>query len=141
MSESRKRASSEQEENTTRKIPRNIGGKYLPSMFISSYFLFLRFDFISAGGVHLKILIPSNLAGVVLGKGGESIIRIQEESNIKAHMSKANEFFPGKHSHKLSNLVISLLREFNVVFRFQVQTNVFALYRQPKPVTSRKVYK
>lgn len=104
-------------------------------------FFFLRFDFISAGGVHLKILIPSNLAGVVLGKGGESIIRIQEESNIKAHMSKANEFFPGKHSHKLSNLVISLLREFNVVFRFQVQTNVFALYRQPKPVTSRKVYK
>lgn len=69
----RKRASSEQEENTTRKLPRNGG----PT------------------SIHLKVLVPSNMAGVVLGKGGETIIRIQEESNIKAHMSKSNEFFPG----------------------------------------------
>ncbi|XKL62169.1 hypothetical protein PGB90_002002 [Kerria lacca] len=70
---SRKRASSEQEENTARKVPRNIG----------------------IANIHLKILIPSNLAGVVLGKGGETIIRIQDEANIKAHMSKGNEYFPG----------------------------------------------
>ncbi len=43
----------------------------------------------------MKVLVPSNLAGVVLGKGGETIIRIQEEASIKAHMSKGNEFFPG----------------------------------------------
>lgn len=51
---------------------------------------------VTATSIHLKILIPSNMAGVVLGKGGETIIRIQEECMIKAHMSKANEFFPGK---------------------------------------------
>lgn len=51
-----------------------------------------------ATSIHLKILVPSNIAGVVLGKGGETIIRIQEENNIKAHMSKSNEYFPGKSS-------------------------------------------
>ena len=43
----------------------------------------------------LKQLIPSHLAGVILGKGGETINGIQAETGSNIKMSKGNDFYPG----------------------------------------------
>lgn len=43
----------------------------------------------------LKQLIPSHLAGVILGKGGETIIGIQTDTGSTIKMSKGNDFYPG----------------------------------------------
>ncbi|VEL37945.1 unnamed protein product [Protopolystoma xenopodis] len=48
--------------------------------------------------VQLKILIPSNAAGGVIGKGGEAIATIQRETGTKVKMSKLYEFYPGESS-------------------------------------------
>jgi len=49
----------------------------------------------SAGEVLLKQLIPSHLAGVILGKGGETIVSIQTATGSAIKMSKGNDFYPG----------------------------------------------
>ena len=43
----------------------------------------------------LKQLIPSHLAGVVLGKGGETIVNIQSTTGSVVKMSKGNDYYPG----------------------------------------------
>jgi len=43
----------------------------------------------------LKQLIPSHLAGVVLGKGGETIVGIQTTTGAVIKMSKGNDYYPG----------------------------------------------
>jgi len=45
--------------------------------------------------VLLKQLIPSHLAGVILGKGGETIVGIQTATGSTIKMSKGNDFYPG----------------------------------------------
>jgi len=45
----------------------------------------------------LKQLIPSHLAGVILGKGGETIVSIQTTSGATIKMSKGNDFYPGSY--------------------------------------------
>lgn len=47
------------------------------------------------GEVLLKQLIPSHLAGVILGKGGETIVSIQTTTGSTIKMSKGNDFYPG----------------------------------------------
>ena len=43
----------------------------------------------------LKQLIPSHLAGVILGKGGDTIVGIQSTTGSTIKMSKGNDFYPG----------------------------------------------
>jgi len=43
----------------------------------------------------LKQLIPSHLAGVILGKGGETIVSIQSTTGSLIKMSKGSEYYPG----------------------------------------------
>lgn len=51
----------------------------------------------SAGdSIHLKILVPSVVAGAIIGKGGETIAQIQKEAGARVKMSKANDFYPGE---------------------------------------------
>ncbi|BFZ06988.1 hypothetical protein BsWGS_10027 [Bradybaena similaris] len=45
--------------------------------------------------IHLKILVPSVVAGAIIGKGGETIAQIQKEAGARVKMSKANDFYPG----------------------------------------------
>jgi len=47
--------------------------------------------------VVLKQLIPSHLAGVVLGKGGETIVNIQTTTGSVIKMSKGNDYYPGSN--------------------------------------------
>lgn len=49
----------------------------------------------SGENVHLKLLIPSVVAGAIIGKGGETITQIQKESGATMKMSKNNDFYPG----------------------------------------------
>ncbi|CAG5119815.1 unnamed protein product, partial [Candidula unifasciata] len=44
--------------------------------------------------IHLKILVPSVVAGAIIGKGGETIAQIQKEAGARVKMSKANDFYP-----------------------------------------------
>ncbi|KAI0980553.1 hypothetical protein GJ496_011024 [Pomphorhynchus laevis] len=46
-------------------------------------------------GVHIKMLIPAKVAGIVIGKGGANINKLQDESNAKIKISKSHELFPG----------------------------------------------
>lgn len=45
--------------------------------------------------IHLKLLIPSSVAGHVIGKGGETIAELRRTSGTNIMMSKNNEMFPG----------------------------------------------
>jgi len=45
--------------------------------------------------IHLKMLIPSNVSGHIIGKGGETIAELRRSSCTNIMMSKANELFPG----------------------------------------------
>ncbi|XP_022251645.1 RNA-binding protein Nova-2-like isoform X2 [Limulus polyphemus] len=47
------------------------------------------------GTYHFKILVPSVAAGAIIGKGGETIAQLQNESGARIKMSKANDFYPG----------------------------------------------
>lgn len=50
---------------------------------------------VSGEGVHIKMLIPARIAGIVIGKGGSNISKLQEESNCRVRISKTYELFPG----------------------------------------------
>merc|ERR1719290_730718 len=41
------------------------------------------------------MLIPSNVSGHIIGKGGETIAELRRSSCTNIMMSKANELFPG----------------------------------------------
>ena len=45
--------------------------------------------------INLKMLIPSGVAGAVIGKGGEAIGQIQKETGARIRMTKLNDFYPG----------------------------------------------
>jgi len=45
--------------------------------------------------IHLKLLIPSNVAGHVIGKGGDTIAELRRTSGTNIMMSKNNEHYPG----------------------------------------------
>jgi hypothetical protein len=54
--------------------------------------------------VFVKMLIPSTLAGTIIGHGGDRISQLQTEANCRVKMSKANEFYP--HTNERICLVI-----------------------------------
>lgn len=45
--------------------------------------------------VHLKLMVPSCAAGAVIGKGGETIGKLQRDTGAKMKMSKNQDTFPG----------------------------------------------
>ncbi|CAH8446922.1 unnamed protein product [Heterobilharzia americana] len=45
--------------------------------------------------IHLKILVPSIAVGAIIGKGGESIAKIQKETGARIKLSKVNDLYPG----------------------------------------------
>uniref|UniRef100_A0A8R1HJP6 K Homology domain-containing protein n=1 Tax=Caenorhabditis japonica TaxID=281687 RepID=A0A8R1HJP6_CAEJA len=49
------------------------------------------------GGDHLaiKILIPSNAVGAIIGKGGEAMRNLKNDNNCRVQMSKNSETYPG----------------------------------------------
>lgn len=57
--------------------------------------------------VLLKQLIPSTMAGVILGKGGDTINKLQTETATNIKMSKSGDFYPGKSSHPFKGCHLS----------------------------------
>ena len=49
-----------------------------------------------ADTVLLKQLIPSQLSGAVLGKGGVTVAKMTTDTNTSIKMSKAGDFYPGR---------------------------------------------
>eukprot|EP00047_Mylnosiga_fluctuans_P016926 m.57465 g.57465 ORF g.57465 m.57465 type:complete len:176 (+) comp6836_c0_seq3:41-568(+) len=49
----------------------------------------------SLGGCALKILVPNQSAGTIIGKAGLTINQIQTESGSRVKLSQNREFFPG----------------------------------------------
>jgi polyribonucleotide nucleotidyltransferase len=45
--------------------------------------------------VFLKMLVPENIAGAVIGKAGATIAELQEESGARIKVSQASDFYPG----------------------------------------------
>ena len=43
----------------------------------------------------LKLLVPNYAAGAIIGKGGQSIVQIQERYGGKIKLSPSNEYYPG----------------------------------------------
>lgn len=64
----------------------------LSSKYSNMYTLF---NTLTGDNIHLKILVPSVVAGAIIGKGGETIAQIQKEAGARVKMSKANDFYPG----------------------------------------------
>lgn len=58
-------------------------------------FIYILFNYIYLG-CFVKILIAGEWAGIVLGKGGETIVSLQKETDCTITLSKSDAFFPGK---------------------------------------------
>ncbi|KAJ8044830.1 RNA-binding protein Nova-1 [Holothuria leucospilota] len=43
----------------------------------------------------VKLLIPSTVAGSIIGKGGQTIAQLQRDTGTNIKLSKANDFYPG----------------------------------------------
>lgn len=43
---------------------------------------------------YFKLMIPSAVAGGVIGRGGDKIGQIQKDAQVRMKMSKANEYYP-----------------------------------------------
>ena len=43
----------------------------------------------------LKQLFPSLITGLIIGKGGEAITKLQSDTNTTIKMSKNGDYFPG----------------------------------------------
>nr|CAH8839828.1 unnamed protein product [Trichobilharzia regenti] len=69
------------------------------------------------GNVHFKILVPSIAAGAIIGKGGEAITEIQNQTSAKVKMSKANAFYPGTTERVclIVGTIESILRVFQYI--------------------------
>jgi RNA-binding protein Nova len=48
----------------------------------------------NSNDLHLKMLVPSALAGSIIGRGGERISQLQKDTECRVKMSKANDFYP-----------------------------------------------
>ncbi|EDQ92704.1 uncharacterized protein MONBRDRAFT_35741, partial [Monosiga brevicollis MX1] len=46
-------------------------------------------------GSAIKLLIPAKCAGGVIGRGGENISKLQEETGLHVKLSQTREFYPG----------------------------------------------
>uniref|UniRef100_A0A8C2JSJ5 NOVA alternative splicing regulator 2 n=1 Tax=Cyprinus carpio TaxID=7962 RepID=A0A8C2JSJ5_CYPCA len=47
------------------------------------------------GEYFLKVLIPSYAAGSIIGKGGQTLVRLQKETGATIKLSKSKDFYPG----------------------------------------------
>lgn len=61
--------------------------------------------------IHLKVLVPSIAVGAIIGKGGESIAKIQKETGVRIKLSKVNDFYPG-----MSKFCYNYLNYLNLVY-------------------------
>lgn len=68
--------------------------KFLNSALTLILFAVFRF-FLLGDSILLKQLIPSALTGVVIGKGGETITKLQAETGTIVKMSQGGDFYPG----------------------------------------------
>jgi far upstream element-binding protein len=59
-----------------------------------------RVDILSGSGTdeayQIELLVPNNMVGLVIGKGGDQILRIQAQLNIHAQIAKESEMKPGE---------------------------------------------
>lgn len=49
-----------------------------------------------SGGYSLELKVPNNMVGLVIGKGGENILRIQSQLGVHAQIAKEHEMLPGE---------------------------------------------
>ncbi len=47
------------------------------------------------GGYQVELRVPNNMVGLIIGKGGENILRIQSQLGVHAQIAKENEMQPG----------------------------------------------
>lgn len=79
--------------------------------------------------VFLKLLIPSTVAGGVIGRGGERIAQIQKDTNVKMKMSKALDHYPNTNERVclIIGSIKSVLKAHEmIVERIQEKTNAEA---------------
>lgn len=65
--------------------------------------------------VHIKFLIPSSVAGSIIGRGGDRIAQIQNDANVRVKMSKANDYYPDTNERVC--LVIGTIQAILTAFR------------------------
>jgi len=52
-------------------------------------------SFPRSGSSCLKLLVSNNVAGSIIGKSGETILKLQRECGCRIKLSQAHDFFPG----------------------------------------------
>ena len=50
----------------------------------------------SSDGYQIELRVPNNMVGLIIGKQGENIIRIQTQLGVHAHIAKEHEMLPGE---------------------------------------------
>lgn len=50
----------------------------------------------SSDGYQIELRVPNNMVGLIIGKGGENIVRIQTQLGVHAQIAKEHEMLPGE---------------------------------------------
>lgn len=50
----------------------------------------------SGDGYQIELRVPNNMVGLIIGKGGENIVRIQTQLGVHAQIAKEHEMLPGE---------------------------------------------
>lgn len=50
---------------------------------------------VSSSGVFFKLLLPNNIAGIIIGKSGESIAKLQKQCRCRIMLSQPRDFYLG----------------------------------------------
>uniref|UniRef100_A0A915HIC0 K Homology domain-containing protein n=1 Tax=Romanomermis culicivorax TaxID=13658 RepID=A0A915HIC0_ROMCU len=45
--------------------------------------------------INIKVMLPTQVTGAIIGKGGEAIGKVQSDTGCRVKMTKSNDFFPG----------------------------------------------
>lgn len=69
--------------------------------------------------MNLKVMIPTQTAGALIGKNGETIAMIQKETSCRVKMSKNSDFFPCNFVENLSLTVQILEYILKKFFRYK----------------------
>ena len=109
--------------------------------FIESVYIIVFVDPTTREDVHLKMLVPSCAAGAVIGKGGETIGKLQRDTGTKMKMSKNQDTFPGYllYSFVMFHGCKLFLSHFKCVWPFSIMSVIMASVLT-KPTMLRKFH-
>jgi len=102
-------------------------------------------SFPRSGSSCLKLLVSNNVAGSIIGKSGETILKLQRECGCRIKLSQAHDFFPGTSDRvcllqgdnidSVKKAVALILKKVRDVRELQLEVSALSEEDRPDPPT------